>query len=331
VFLFSSLSNAIVAPQPGCGTGPACGMGFECTVVGSSGSCGSTPPCAPGASCPDPEPCTTTEEYGCTPAHCSADSDCAAGMVCHAWTQDCPVTNCACPPDAADCGCGVSACDPRTVSLCTPRYLLPCKVAADCGEGFSCQELVTRCGGTASGEANDPIPGGAAPAPSGGSAGLPAEPVPSCDPQPTGVFQCVANSISCSSAAQCPAGWTCEADAVPTASACAPGETCEQKVAPPPVVTQSCRPPYYGGPGVDGNGAETPTNASGEGSGTPTTPNSGTPSGTPAPEAAADDDSPSANESAACQMGHAPASSGAISLLALVGALVGLTRRRAQR
>lgn len=327
VFLFSSLSSAIVAPQPGCGTGPACGMGFECTVVGASGGCPSAAPCAPGESCPEPEPCVTTEEYGCTPAHCSADSDCASGMVCHAYTQDCPPTDCACAPDVPNCGCGATACDPKTVSMCTPRYLLPCEEAADCGEGFSCEELVSGC----SSGASDPGSGGAdaAPAPSGGSAGVPAEPAPTCYPEPTGAFQCVVKLLMCSSAAQCPAGWTCETDLVTTSPACAPGQNCEEKVAPPPQ-SATCRPPYYGGHAVDGGDPEAPTTSNGQGSGAPKDPNQGTPAGTPSPEAA-NDDSPSSNESAACQMGHAPASSGVISLLSLLGALLGLKRRRAPR
>lgn len=240
------------------------------------------------------------------------------------------MTDCACAPDVPDCGCGVSACDPQTVSMCTPRYLLPCKVAADCGEGFTCEEQIKGCASSGSSGASDPTPSAdAAPAPAGGSAGLPANPTPACEPQPTGVFQCVIKSITCTSAAQCPAGWTCEADVAPTGTACAPGQACDEKAAPQPIVA-TCRPPYYGGRDADDGGLEIPTSSNEQGSGTPKDPNTGAPSGTPSPEAA-NDDSPSSNESAACQMGHAPASSGVVSLLGLLGAMLGLARRRAQR
>ena len=335
VFLFSSLSSALMAPPAGCGTGPACGVGFECTVVGESGCAGSAAPCAPGSSCPEPAPCTTTQQLGCTPAHCTVDAECAPGMVCHAWTESCPVTDCACAPDTPNCGCGVAACDPQSVSMCTPRYLLPCKAASDCGDGFTCEEQMSGCA-SAGTNGSAPTPGGAdaAPAPAGGAAGLPAPfPPPDCSPQPTGVFQCVAKELMCSTAAQCPAGWTCESDAVPTTSACAPGSNCASEPAlPRPTPSRSCRPPYYGG---DGSGsAETPTTPTGTGtigtgSGGSTT-TGVPPQPQPQPEANNADDAAS-NESAACQMGHAPLSSGALSVLTLLGALFGLQRRRTQR
>ncbi len=73
------------------------------------------------------------------------------------------------------------------------------------------------------------------------------------------------------------------------------------------------------------HGGDTGTaTGTGKGTGTAGTSNSGT------PESAATDDA-SSHESAACQMGHAPASTGALSLLAMLGALFGLKRRRAQR
>lgn len=326
VFLFSSLSSAIIAPPVGCGTGPACGVGFECTVVGESG-CASAAPCAPGSSCPEPEPCTTTTVLGCAPAHCMVDAECATGMVCHTSTEFCPVTDCACAPNTPDCGCGVPACDPKSVSMCTPRYLLPCEVASDCGDGFTCEAQMTGCA-TAGSNGSGPTPSGdAAPAPAGGAAGLPAPtPVPACSPQPTGVFQCVAKDLMCATAAQCPAGWTCESQSVPSGSACAPGSNCANEPAlPAPTPSRFCRPPYYG---VDGSGSpEKPTTPTGtgtigNGSGGSTT--TGAP---PQPETTNADDAAS-HDSAACQMGHAPVSTGALSLLTLLGALFGLKRRR---
>jgi len=331
VFLFSSLSSAIVAPLPGCGTGPACGVGFECTVVGASGSCASTPPCAAGESCPAPEPCTTTEVMGCTPAHCTADAECAPGMVCHTWTEACPVTDCACAPDVPNCGCGTAACDPKSVSMCTPLYLLPCQADADCGEGFTCQEQMSGCATSGTnGSGPTPSGAGAAPAPAGGAANEPAPlpiPVPDCSPQPTGQFQCVAKQIDCTSAAQCPAGWSCDQSVTATSPACPPGAECAaDPIQPPPAV---CRPPYYGA--TDAGGLETPVSSNGQGTDKGTGTGTGTPVTTPTTPEATNGDDATSHDSAACQMGHAPASSGVISLVTLLGALFGLKRRRAQR
>lgn len=328
VFLFSSLSSAIVAPLPGCGTGPACGVGFECTVVGASGSCPSTPPCAAGQSCPEPEPCTTTEEMGCTPAHCTVDAECASGMVCHTWTEACPVTDCACAPDVPSCGCGTTVCDPKTVSMCTPRYLLPCQVAADCGEGFTCEEQMTGCASAGTnGSGPTPSGSGAAPAPAPADGGAANEPAPApippadCSPQPTGQFQCVPKQIDCNSVAQCPAGWSCDQAVVATSPACPPGAECAADPIEPPSAV--CRPPYYGA--SDGSDLETPVGSTGQG-----TPVSGNDKGTTTPTTPeANGDDATSHDSAACQMGHAPASSGVISLLTLLGALFGLKRRRA--
>lgn len=330
VMLLSSLSSAIVAPLPGCGDGPVCGVGFECTVVGGS-SCASSPPCAAGEACPEPEPCVNVDIMGCTPAHCSADEQCAPGMVCHTRTEACPGTDCACASDTPDCSCGTSVCDPQTVSMCTPRYVLPCKAAADCGDGFTCEELVTGCASSGS-SGGTPAPN-ARPAPippngAGGAASDPIEPAPDCAPEPSGQFQCVPKQITCENAGECPAGWNCEQLDVAGAPPCAPGQACEQP-APQPT-TAECRPPYYGVAGSDDLGA--PVSSSGENPDKGTT-GSGTAgssaTGGPVPEAANNDDA-SSHESSACQMGHAPASSGVLSLLTLLGALFGLKRRRAQ-
>jgi hypothetical protein len=338
VLMFSSLSFALLAPEPSCGTGPACQVGFECAVVGAS-SCPGAAPCAPGAPCTEPAPCTSVQEYGCVPANCTVDAQCAAGMVCHTWTEDCPVTDCACAPDVPDCGCGVSQCDPKTVSMCTPRYVLPCKLDSDCGTNFTCEEEITGCASSGSGgsDAPAPIPGGsgAKPAPPDAAGGAPAAdpiPVPNCNSQPTGVFHCVAKDIACDDASDCPAGWHCEHAADVATPACPPGAECEPAAAPIPSVSL-CRPEYYG---VDSSGGlETPTAGTDKGengSGSAGTSSTGTPNPQPQKPTdpnAADGDAES-HESSACAMGHAPASSGALSLLVMLGALFSLKRRRAQ-
>jgi MYXO-CTERM domain-containing protein len=126
-----------------------------------------------------------------------------------------------------------------------------------------------------------------------------------------------------------------------TAPACAPGANCPTP-APAPAPAPSggwCVPPYYGassggdlqvpstpttGTGVSGPG--TPIKG-GPGTGTAGTTSTGVPNeGTPTPSSTGDAE---AHESSACAMGHAPASSGALALLAMLGALFGLKRRRA--
>gem|GEM_PF-6539379 len=104
VFLFSSFSSAGAPFIPTCGSG-ACSSGFDCISVMVS-DCASAVPCGSGSSCPEAEPCPTRLEYGCTPARCSVsdigigyDAQCAPGMVCHTWTEACPVTDCACAAD----------------------------------------------------------------------------------------------------------------------------------------------------------------------------------------------------------------------------------------
>jgi hypothetical protein len=313
-----------------------CPMGFECTVVGASG-CGAAAPaptCPPGETCepaPLPEPCTTTEIKACTPARCMSDADCAEGMVCHTSTSTCPSTDCACPSDVPDCKCDpLPACEPETISMCTPRYVLPCEAAVDCGEGFRCEEQQScGCSGSAGGAEGRPAPDADfAPLPpenaGGQSSGeAPAEPTdplpPDCSCEPSGVFACVPQEIVCDDASDCPTGWICQQEVQAEAPACA-GAGCPAPQPLPPA-RYLCQPEYYGGGGGIDNGSGIPASG-GPGAG----------NGTSNPEAAPNPNTNSgeeSRESAACQMGHAPASSGVLSLLAVLGALLGLKRRRA--
>jgi hypothetical protein len=109
---------------------------------------------------------------------------------------------------------------------------------------------------------------------------------------------------------------------VATRPACA-GEDCGAAPAPEPLPARSlCFPKYYGGVGgvaedlggVPTSGGDDDSNGS----------------GAPTPEAAGSDGATDSDESAACQLGHAPASRGVISIVALLGALFGFARRRAQ-
>ncbi|HKY36357.1 MAG TPA: hypothetical protein VJN18_10485 [Polyangiaceae bacterium] len=331
---------ALVAPpdtsDPStCQANSDCQMGFECTVVGGSacGGAAPVPTCPPGETCepaPIPQPCVAMEYKACTPARCMSDADCADGMICHSYTSPCPITDCACSSDMPDCDCGTPvACMPETFSMCTPRYVLPCGAAADCGPGFTCEEQQScGCAGSSGGGAtpNGDAAPGFAPLPPEGMAGAPAEmpepadPLPpECSCEPSGVFACIPQEIACDDASDCPSGWICQQEVQADRPACF-GEGCPT---PEPLLPARflCQPEYYGGVGVDDAGGVPVSGGPKGGTGT------SSPEASPTPNSSGSGEE--SRESAACQMGHAPASSGVLSLLAVLGALLGLKRRRA--
>ncbi len=316
-----------------CQTTADCDKGLECTVV-SSGSCPGAPPCAAGATCPDPAPCEITEEKACTPAHCASDAECGNGWVCHAWTtSNCATSGCACASDQPNCDCAPSddICTPEIERYCTPKYLLPCQAASDCGDGFDCVEQVTTTCSSGSGNASSgsgggsdnpgsgdfakpaPPPDGAEPAPLPEPDPAPT-PDPSCTSEPSGVFQCVARELACDQASDCPPGWLCEQELAADLPACS-GDGCPATSSTPPA-RRLCRPEYTSSNGGKGE----------DDSASPTSPVSGHDPGTA--ESANDADSDGSRESSACQMGRAPASRSAFSLAVALGALLALKRRR---
>lgn len=316
-----------------CQTSADCGKGLECTVFGS-GSCPGAPACAPGSDCPAPAPCEITEEKACTPAHCTTDAQCGDGWVCHAWeTSSCATSDCACPSDQPKCDCAPAedTCAPETESYCTPKYLVPCQAASDCGEGFDCvEQITTTCtgsggsassgsGNASSGDAAKPAPpaGGAAPLPEPEPDPAPAPVPPSCTSEPSGVFHCVARELACEQASDCPAGWQCEQQGATDLPACA-GDGCPA-AEPAPPAPRLCRPEY----GSSGGGKGYDESAS------PTNPGGPVLAGND-PGSAEDDasDADGSRESSACQMGHAPASRSTFSLGVALGALLALKRRR---
>jgi hypothetical protein len=212
-------------------------------------------------------------------------------------------------------------CIPETQSMCVARYTLPCTVAADCGAGFSCEEQQS-CGCAGSGgSARRPAPDADFPEGAAGSpdAEAPADPLPpECSCEPSGVFACIPQEILCDEASDCPTGWLCQQENQGEVPACA-GDGCPTPQPQPPA-RFLCQPEYGGAVGVDAGGVPTSGGPKG-GTGT------GSPEASPTPTGNSSGDE--SRESAACQMGHAPASSGVLSLLAVLGALVGLRRRRA--
>src|SRR5882672_4391159 len=224
--------------------------------------------CAPGQPCPAPPPCNPTVIKECVPGPCNGDSDCAAGMVCFSQTQT------SCPPvSAPTCAPGVKcaspdfdagACTTQTLKSCVPRYVPPCHVASDCGDGFSCvpdqQCWCTGSAGTGSidgGRASSG--GGGVPTPAASNSSPPSPPtsfdsgvsLPDCGCTTLSTSHCEANMVTCTTASDCPAMWTCVQP--PTAiSGCAvavspDGSTTSDPCVPPtPVPVPSlCEPPYY--------------------------------------------------------------------------------------
>lgn len=295
-----------------------CGKGLECQIVGAT-DC-AAPACPPDAPC-EPVECEPSIAKACMPAECTVDADCASGMVCHEWSRAgaCETANCACSSAAPDCSCPDPVCEPPTIQkLCTPRYVLPCEAAADCGDGFTCEEQQS-CGCSGS-DGSAPTPGRAQPpAEGGGDSDVPPAPLgPDCSCEPSGQLACVPTEIACTGDESCPDGWSC-AEVAEDAPKCS-GEGCDHP-APKPS-ERLCFPHYYGGIGNDAGADGAPVRGEDEsdsGSGAPSD-----------PSLAGDDTKADSKDSSACQLGRAPASHGALSLLVVTGALLGLTRRRAQ-
>jgi MYXO-CTERM domain-containing protein len=282
-FSMPLFSTGEAAAAEGC-TEP-CPKGFTCEE--GLGACPAIA-CAEGQECP---PCNPEPVYYCAPAACTSNDQCGDDQVCaEQVTYDCEsVPEPACPP-GAECAPAKrepANCTPVTHSYCTPRWQLPCTVAADCGAGFDCvpQE---RCGvdgspgsgSTGSGSAGTATPGatptsptpGSAPAappssaspvpPSNGDAVPPAPageeraPLPSPPPspvtcEPAGYSACVPIQVACATDADCVAGWTC-VDNPNGVCWSGPDGVGGCTPADPPKV---CQPPYAGGiPGGVGEG-----------------------------------------------------------------------------
>jgi MYXO-CTERM domain-containing protein len=263
-----------------------CAAGLICKSYGEQGCDRPAIDCVEGEDCPEPAPCEPTEIKACALPPCESDDDCPSGTVCHGETYtQCsegggggrePAPTCPegeeCPqPEEPVCDeeckkAMAAECEEvMTEPMCTPTWQLPCTEDADCGAGFTCEEIRRgSCSGSA-GSAGAPTPSDG-----GGSDGDPgdgAEPAPpeerpevECTSEGTGEFHCQAVVTECSDDADCEQGWTCDenpdrpvcSDARPPQS---DGDTPDQDM---PVETDDCGsdepervclPPYHGAGG----------------------------------------------------------------------------------
>jgi hypothetical protein len=262
-----------------CETDADCPAGFACEVVG-----GMSTTCPAGEDC-DP---VNVQIYGCKPAPCDTDADCAGELVCVTETIGCDdlamgVPDCAgedCPPEEE-----VPPCEPTVVGKCGPKWAAPCEVSADCGEGFECiPEVYESCSSNGS-DGTDPatdVPMPPVPDPSsdeetpddedkdsGDEDGMPAQPGEgndegddegdddvNCETVETGQNICKPLEVVCNTDEDCTLeGWTCRADKVsPVSVACPPDEEdCEPEPEEPVASEGLCVPPgwdaYGGGSG----------------------------------------------------------------------------------
>ena len=151
------------------------------------------------------------------------------------------------------------SCTTETESYCVPQYFAPCEVDVDCGPGFACVEDVVcePCAGsrivtcTIDEDGNEVCDGSETP--------------DECDPscEPTGRKTCELEEVSCEMDADCPTGLVCETfETSSPPSVCTVdengNETCEDAPAPDPYSV--CLPAdwerWVGGYGYDAEAAD---------------------------------------------------------------------------
>ncbi|HEY6725902.1 MAG TPA: hypothetical protein VI197_17835 [Polyangiaceae bacterium] len=272
-----ALSWAVPASAAECAGDADCPKGFTCEVS-ESVACPDVPACEDGESCEDKAADCVAEEYrSCVSIDCSADSDCADGMVCETIqhercsTPGAPAADPGTEPDSdadplpPDAAPPESSCEVEERNYCVPKYLLPCEAAVDCGAGFTCEMTLEQCScsspsaSTSGGSGS--MPGGEG---SGGNAGdseRPASPPPDgeddgandgcvCEPV-DGPAYCELVVTECSANSDCPSGMSCE-DNPEGSCSCTPEGGVECTADPEKI----CLPPYvdYAGGVIEEDG-----------------------------------------------------------------------------
>lgn len=334
---------APAAAQEACGD-TTCPAGYTCKTV--EGACDNIA-CREGTDCT--APCEQQTYQFCAPKPCNTNADCGGDTVCYEHERkNCsgvavapcpPGAECA-PPDAVP----EPTCEVTSERICTPRSQLPCQVDADCGAGFTCEEVELCSGGSSSGT---PM---TAPAPGAGTPGFappegrdvppekdPAEPtipMPTVTCEPSGEFRCVMIKTACTADADCPAGWSCKDNPEGVCWSGPDGEGCQ-----PADPAKLCMPPYYdlgGGRGVAEDGStkgpgspDIPVPAAGQDNGGEL---AGTPDPSPAPPSGVPQSTSQPNASSGgggCSVSPASTPLSGYALLALgFASLLRMRRRR---
>ena len=233
--------------RPPCQSDADCGAGLRCVsdTVELCTPCAVPPEGEPMS--PDCGDCTTETYTECVPKLCTDDADCEdPNLVCipNTW-ESCSQDDVACAP-GEDCIVPEPVCETESVSYCGPKYLGPCEVAADCGEGFDCvAEESCGCSGSGGSSSSDgsaePPPNPSEPAPDP-SEDPSTEPVPpeTCSCESTGRNYCQPQEIECPTGDECPTDWECTAVLQPAID-CAPDTDCPEPEPAPNV----CLPPMW--------------------------------------------------------------------------------------
>jgi hypothetical protein len=227
-----------------CSSDADCPDGFTC----ESSTYEICTDCEPGTDCTGGcEPQTESYCVPPPPPSCDADNPCSGDDVCVTFTfEECSAggsTGTACPPDP-DEPCEEpnpapdeepTECTTKTESYCVPPYMAPCSADADCGPGFTCEEVeICQCGGAPMDPDNPDDP----PMTDG-----------ECTCEPTGDTYCELVETECSSDADCENGLSCQEFPGGTVT-CPVGEPCDQETEAP----SYCAPEgyvYWGGPYVE--------------------------------------------------------------------------------
>ncbi len=348
---------AWAAPGDPCTADADCGSGEACEVAPCAGCDPDGGDCPP---CRETGVCAVQESPSLVGPSCATDADCPLQFVCESVTLDCPDvgggTDCGCPPceaggECPPCDCGGAGggggaadpapCEPTTALACV-FHVQSCDSDASCADGFACTPIES-CSGVACACGGDC----ACPeCPAGEECPCDCPPPEECvcdEEPPTCTVEaqyCLPPQITCTGAADCPDGWTCEdfggasGGSGDCACACEPGGECPPcdcddagDVAPPS--ESYCLPPGWADL-VFGGGLQSGGDFGGGGEasagGWPFEDDRGGEAGDGGGDDAAGGSSSGSGgdaDSAGCT-----AAAGTPGLLALAGALLGLARQR---